>query len=129
MPILEHGTYNCPCEMQSVSRSKPYSFKDWPCALMMVIAKANGIRNCNLLDCNGVAAIGMRGMMTSLPVKGHFKIFASTTLLSNFVTANRVPLQCLDWFIILNMIIGTPIFNFCTNVGIPCRSVFLNNRR
>jgi hypothetical protein len=44
----------------------------------------------------------MRGMRTSSPFKGSVKIVASTTLLINFVTASRVPLQSFGWLIFHN---------------------------
>ena len=55
-------------------------------------------------------------MMTSSPLKGPVKIVASTTLLINFFTASRVPLQSFGWLIFHNMIIGTPIF-YCSTCG------------
>ena len=38
LPTLEHATYNCPCEKQSVFRSIPHYYNDCPWALLMVIA-------------------------------------------------------------------------------------------
>lgn len=97
LPTLEHATYNCPCEKQSASISKPHNSKDRPWALLMVIANTNQIGNCNLLNWNGISVgiIGMRGMRTPSPLKGPVKIVASTTLLISFFTASRAPVRAL----------------------------------
>ena len=38
------------CKKQSVSKYKPQNSKVCPCALLIVIANANRIGNCNLLN-------------------------------------------------------------------------------
>ena len=110
LPTLEQATYDCPCEKQSVCKYKPHNSKDCPCALLIVVADANRIGNCNLLNWNeiSVGIIGIRRMRTSSPLKDPVKIFASMMLVINFFTERRVPLQSLGWLIFHNMIIGTP---------------------
>ena len=86
LPTLEQATYDCPCEKQSVCKYKPHNSKDCPCALLIMIADANRIGNCNLLNWNDISVgiIGIRGMRTSSPLKGPVKIFASIILVINF---------------------------------------------
>ena len=83
---LEQATYNCPCEKQSVCKYKAHNSKDCPCALLIVIANANRIGNCNLLNWNDISVgiIGNRGLRTSSPLKGPVKIVASMMLVINF---------------------------------------------
>ena len=95
LPTLEQITYDCPCEKQSVCKYKPHNSKDWPCALLIVIADANPIGKCNLLNWNDISVgiIGIRGMRTSSPMKGPVKIVASMMLVINFFTERCAPLQ------------------------------------
>lgn len=69
LETLEHATYNWPCEKHSVSKLTPATLRDWPCALLIVIQKANLIGNCRRLNWNGklVGMTGIRGMNTSDP--------------------------------------------------------------
>ena len=110
LPTLEQATHNCPCEKQSLCKYKPHNSRDCPCALLIVIANANRIGNCNLLNWNDISVgiIGIRGMRISSPLKGPVKIFASMMLVIYFFTEKHVPLQSLGWLIFRNMIIGTP---------------------
>ena len=64
LPTLEQATYYCPCEKQSVCKYKPHNSKDCPCALLIVIADANRIGNCNLLNWNDIflGIIGIHGI-------------------------------------------------------------------
>ena len=86
LPTLEQATYDCPCEKQSVCKYKPHNYKDCPCALLIVIADANRIGNCNLLNWNDISVeiIGISGIRTSSSFKGLVKIFASMMLVINF---------------------------------------------
>lgn len=89
VPTLERTTYNCPWGRHHVSRSKPHNSKDWHWALLM-IANANRIGNCNLLNWNGISVgiIGMRGM-TSLPLKDPIKIDSLHYLIVNTFLLKR----------------------------------------
>ena len=95
---------------------KAHSYKDCPCALLIVIANANRIGNCNLLNRNDISVgiIGIRGMTTSSPLKGPVKIVVCMMSVINFFTGIRVSLQSLGWLIFPYMIIGTPYNVFQT---------------
>ena len=40
-PTRELATYSCPCEKHGNSKLIPQTSNDWPCDLLIVIAKAN----------------------------------------------------------------------------------------
>ena len=64
LPTLEQATYDCPCEKQSVCKYKPQNSKNCPCALLIVIADANQIGNCNLIKWNDIS-VGIKGIRWS----------------------------------------------------------------
>ena len=49
IPALDSATYNCPSEKTGWGKETPKLFILWTCALLIVIAKYNLIKNC-LLD-------------------------------------------------------------------------------
>ena len=106
LPTLELATYNCPCEKQSVCKYKPHNSKDYPRALLIMIANANRIGNCNLLNWNdiSVGVIGICGLRTSSPLKALSKFLLLWCWSLIFFTERRVPLQSLGWLIFCNMI-------------------------
>ena len=82
----EQATNNCPCDKQSVYKYKPHNSKDCPTALLIVIANANRIGNCNLLNWNDISVgiIGIRSMRITSPLKSPVKCVASMMLVINF---------------------------------------------
>lgn len=62
-PTREQATYNWPWEKHGLSKFKPQNLNIWPCDVLIVIAKAKRIGNCNRLNCLGpsVGIIGIRG--------------------------------------------------------------------
>ena len=114
LPTLEAPTYNCPCEKHGSSNCSPATFRDWPCDLLIDIAKDSRTGNWSLLNWNGMSdgIIGIRGMNTFSPVPLPVIIVASIQLIINFFTTNLVPLHNLGGNKFLNSIIGVPIFNW-----------------
>jgi len=67
-PTRELETYRWPCEKHGNSR--PQTSNDWPCDLLIVVAKANRTGNWIRLNRNGrsVGIIGIRGIRTPSPL-------------------------------------------------------------
>jgi len=110
LATCENATYNCSREKHEFSRSSPYICIDYPCVLLLIMANAKGIENCKLLNWIGESD-GVISIKTCSTLNLLFIIVDSTTFLMIFLTTNRVPLHSRDGFMILNKIIGEPIFN------------------
>ena len=121
LPTREQATKSCPCEKQGSSRLIPATANDWPCALLIVMAKAKRIGNCNRLKVNGISSviIGIRGMKTSSPLAHPVRIVASMMQLCNFFTQSLVPLQSLGVSKFLKSIIGAPTLRVKLCGGTP----------
>ena len=113
---LDMPTYSCPCEKHSSVKSKPVTFSDCPCALLIVIANANLTGNGNRLKANGksVGISGILGIRTSSPSNGPVKKVALMTYFCNCFTTSRVPLHSLGGSMLRCNIMGQPTFS--TNV-------------
>jgi hypothetical protein len=91
-PKREQATYSCPCEKHGFSKFSPHTCSDFPCALLMVIAKASRTGNCKRLNWKGISVgfIGMRGNSTFFSLNFPFKIVASMILFIIFFTGHLV---------------------------------------
>lgn len=99
----------------------PQNWSDCPWDLLMVIAKASLIGNCNLLNSTAISVgiIGIRGIRTSSPLYLPVIIVASTKLVLNFFTTNRVPLHNRGGLMFRSKEIATPTFNRKRCAGMP----------
>jgi hypothetical protein len=109
----EQATYSWPCENHENSKLIPQTSNDWPCDLLIVVAKANRTENWIRLNWNGrsVGMIGIHGIRTSSPLNFPLMIVACITLFISFLTDNRVPLQNLGWFRFRNIIMIDSTFS------------------
>ena len=120
-PTREQPTYSWPWEKHCVSRFRPTTFRVWPCALFMDIAKEIHTGNWKRLKSNGMleGMTGILGMNTSVPAPGPAKMVASSTLGIICLTTNCVPLHSVGTSRFLSNMIGHPIFNFSLCGGTP----------
>lgn len=121
VPTREQATYNWPCEKHEFSKIKPAIVNDWPCALLMVIAKARRKGNWSRLNWNGksLEIIGIRGISTSSPLNLPPMIVASIKFGEQFLMVNLVPLHNFGAFKLRIRITSDPTFNVSTCGGIP----------
>ena len=113
IPTREQATCNWPLEKHVFSRLIPQTFSNCPWDLFIDIANVSRTGNCNRLKSNGMSfgIKGIRGIKTSSPLYFPFKIVALMTLLINFFSASRAPVQRRGWFLFHSIMIIDPIFN------------------
>lgn len=129
LQTCELATYNCPCEKHRFSKSSTHNCSDYPCALLILIAKASHNGNCIRLNSNdiSVGSIGIRGNSISYLLNFRFNIVASMTLFIIFITENVTSLQSRGGLMFRRRVVGTPIFNVQICDGIPDKSSEIKN--